>query len=105
MLAVMAMVPLDLEFGGLVFSRLFLGLNFLFSGVAVGALALYFLRRRWLIPARQAWMIAGICGSPDEPGVGDISDAVPRRAIGREFCCLFDNTFRSLTASPSHCRS
>jgi hypothetical protein len=67
MLAVMAMVPLDLEFGGLVFSWLFLGLNFLFSGVAVGALALYFLRRPWLIPARQAWMIAGIAAVLTNP--------------------------------------
>jgi hypothetical protein len=67
MLAVMAMVPLDLEFGGLVFSWLLLGLNFLFSGVAVGALALYFLRRPWLIPARQAWMIAGIAAVLTNP--------------------------------------
>ena len=33
-------------------------LNFLCSGVAIGALALYFLRRRWRINARLSWIIA-----------------------------------------------
>jgi hypothetical protein len=105
MLAVMAMVPLDLEFGGLVFSWLLLGLNFLFfrgrrrrSGALLLAATLAHTGAPSIDDCRD-------CGSPDEPGVGDISDAVPRRAMGREFCCLFDNTFRSLTASPSHCRS
>jgi hypothetical protein len=33
--------------------------NFLFSGIAVGSLALYFLRRRWHVQLRSALMIAG----------------------------------------------
>jgi hypothetical protein len=36
-----------------------LGLNFLFSGVAVGVLAFYFLRRRWKVAGRASWVVAG----------------------------------------------
>jgi hypothetical protein len=33
-------------------------LNFLFSGIAVGGLAFYFLRRWWHVASRPAWIIA-----------------------------------------------
>ncbi len=33
-------------------------MNFLFSGIAVGILALYFLRRRWRLSSRLGWGIA-----------------------------------------------
>jgi hypothetical protein len=35
-----------------------LALNFLFSGIAVGALALYFLLGEWHVRSRAAWAIA-----------------------------------------------
>jgi hypothetical protein len=33
-------------------------LNFLFSGLAVAALAFYFLRRRWFVQGRLPWIVA-----------------------------------------------
>lgn len=65
--AVIAMVPLPIEFGGMVFVSLLLGLNFLFSDVAVGFLALYFLRRRWHVLPRPAWAIAGVAAILTNP--------------------------------------
>jgi hypothetical protein len=44
-----------------------LALNFVFSGIAVGALALYFLRRRWQVRRRSAWWIAGIAAILTNP--------------------------------------
>ena len=36
-----------------------IGLNFFFSGIAVGVLAFYFLRRRWRVGKGLSWAIAG----------------------------------------------
>ena len=42
-------------------------LNFLCSGIAIVALALYFLRRRWRIPPRLSWIIALAAGLLTNP--------------------------------------
>jgi hypothetical protein len=44
-----------------------LGMNFLFSGLAVGVLALYFLRRRWQVARRTAWLTALAAGIITNP--------------------------------------
>ena len=41
--------------------------HFLSCGITVGALALYFLRRRWLVPVKPAWIIAGIAAVITNP--------------------------------------
>jgi hypothetical protein len=42
-------------------------LNFLFSGLAVAALAFYFLRRRWHVQGRLPWMVAIAAGLITNP--------------------------------------
>jgi hypothetical protein len=44
-----------------------LGLNFFFSGIAVGSLSFYFLRKRWHIGKGASWVIASVAAIVTNP--------------------------------------